>query len=143
MKGDREKEYMMSGGIRSWMMIEVLAVTEKAAREALENHLKLMEKEKGVLISKKELKEPVEVENPLRNIPKGYSHIAELEAVTKNYETLANIVMNYAPSSIEILEPETLKLGAGEAQGILNSLAEMLHKFAAAGVGGVVIKGET
>lgn len=142
MKEDKAKEYMRSGGIRSWMMIEVLAVTESAARQALENHLKNMEREKGIIIVKKEFRKPVEVSNPLQNIEKGYSHIVELEAVAKNYESLINIVMNYAPSSIEILEPEKLEMDIGEAQGILNSIADMMHKFARAGIGGVIVKAE-
>ncbi|MBI2674957.1 MAG: hypothetical protein HYX24_00740 [Candidatus Aenigmarchaeota archaeon] len=142
MKEDKAKGYMKAGGIRSWMMIEVLAVTESAARQALENHLKNMEREKGIIIVKKEFRKPVEVSNPLQNIEKGYSHIVELEAVAKNYETLINIVMNYAPSSIEILEPEKLEMDIGEAQGILNSIADMMHKFARAGIGGVIVKAE-
>ena len=50
--------------------------------------------------------------------------------------------MHYGPSSVEIIEPKMVNLKLGEAQGILNSIGDMLHKFVAAGVGGVVIKPE-
>jgi len=59
--------------------------------------------------------------------------------LTQNYDKLIYMVMTYAPSSVEILEPGHIKMDIGEAQGVLNSIAELIHKFAAAGIGGVII----
>ena len=133
------KRKVKDGWIRSWMMIEVLAVTEEAAKTALEKHIKKMGREKRTIIYNKKFHEIKKVEKPLPNIEKAYSHVAELELVTQAYDQLIYLVMNYGPSSIEILEPEKLKIGMGEAQSILNSIAEMIHKFVAAGIGGIVI----
>ncbi|MBI4176592.1 MAG: hypothetical protein HY518_05280 [Candidatus Aenigmarchaeota archaeon] len=122
------------------MMIESLAVNEEAAKSSLEKHVQLMEREEKIIIYRKLFKEIQKVEKPLPNIESAFSHVVEIEMVSQDFETLTYMVMNYAPSATEILEPNLVKMDVGEAQGILNSLAEMMHKFAAAGVGGVVVK---
>ncbi len=136
---EKVRKKLEEGWIKSWMMIEVLAVTESAAKSALEKHIKKMEREDKTIIFKKDFKKVIKVENPLPNIKEAYSHVVELELVTETFEKLMYLVMVYAPSSVEILEPENIKIDAGEAQSILNSIAEMIHRFAAAGVGGMVI----
>jgi len=134
-----EKKLLKEGWIKSRMMIEVLAGTESAAKSALEKHVEKMEKEKNIFISNKIFHDIEKVDNPLPNIPTGYSYIVEIEIIAQTFEKLVNIVMNYGPSSIEILEPSSIKMDIGEAQGILNSLAAILHRFAASGAGGIVI----
>ena len=132
---------MKEGWIKSWMMIEVMAVTDETAKKSLENHVNELAKEKRTIVYKKSFKEIKKVESPRPNIPVAYSNVVELEMITQTYEQLVYVVMNYAPSAVEVLEPEKVSIEAGELQGILNSISDMMHKFAAAGVGGVVIKG--
>lgn len=136
---ERIAKRMKDGWIKSTMMIEVLAVTEKAARESLKKHVEKMEREDNVMVYRKDFKKLDKVDNPFPNIPKAYSNVVELEMLTQNYDKLVYMIMSYAPSSVEILEPKNIKLDMGEAQGILNSIAELIHKFAAAGIGGVII----
>lgn len=129
--------------IRASMMMEVLAITEQAARSALEKHIDSLGKLNSVMLYKREVGEAIRVENPLPGRPhitEAYSIVAEIECAVQRYEDLFSIVMNFGPSSIEILEPTRLGIDIGEAQGILNSLADLIHKFVAAGVGGIVIK---
>lgn len=130
---------LKDGWIKSWMMIEVLAVNEKAAGEALKNHLERMKKEEKTLLIKEDFQEIREVEKPMPSIEKGFSQVVEIEVLTHTFDKLMFLTMNYGPSAIEILEPKNIKMDMGEAQGILNSIADMIHRFAAAGVGGVVI----
>jgi len=137
---EKVQKKLKEGWIQSWMMIEVLAVTEKAARSALERHVAMLEKEEKSMVYRKDFKKIERVVKPLRGIEEAYSNVVEIELITENYEKLVYLVMNYAPSSVEILSPENIKMDIGEAQGILNSLSEMIHKFAAAGLGGVIIK---
>lgn len=134
------RKRLREGWIKSWMMIEVLAVAEGAARSSLEKHIESLEKEKRCLVYKKSFHEIKKVQNPLPKVPEGYSYVCELELLAYNFNQLFLIVLNYAPSAIEILSPENIKMDMGEAQGILNSLADILHRFAAMGIGGVIIK---
>ncbi|MBL7206433.1 MAG: hypothetical protein ISS36_02440 [Candidatus Aenigmarchaeota archaeon] len=130
---------LKDGWVKVVAMIEVLAVTEETAKSSLEKHIEGLEKEKNVLLYRKDFQKIEKVEKPIQGIEVAYSNLVEVEFVAKNLDTLVKIVMNYAPSSIEIIEPEKLKIDMGEAQGVLNSIAEMVHKFAAAGLGGVII----
>ena len=136
---DEVKKKLKDGWIKSWMMIEVLAVNKETADESLKNHLERMKKENKTIIIKEDFKGVQDVENPLPDVEKGYSQVVEIELLTQNYEQLMFLTMNYGPSALEILEPDNIKMDLGEAQGILNSISDMIHRFAAAGVGGVVI----
>ncbi len=137
---EKVRKKLKEGWIKSWMMIEVMAISEKYTKEALKKHVEKMEKEKKTIIYKKDFKEARKVDKPFKNINSAYSQVVELELLTENYEQLVFLVMNYGPSSIEIMGPEHIKMDMGEAQGILNSMADIIHKFAAMGAGGVIIK---
>lgn len=130
---------LKEGWIKSWMMIEALAANEQAVRGALENHVRKMGLEKNVIIAKKDFKKTQKVDKPFANINVAYSSVVELEVLTKDYDRLVFIVLNYAPSAIEVMEPKKISMDAGEAQGILNSLAEMIHKFVSLTHGGIMV----
>ena len=138
-KIDPDQKVKKEGWIRSTMMIEALAINKDAVKGALEKHVDAMSKVKASHIYKKDFGEIREVNNPLPNIEKAFSGIVELELVTKNFESLLFLVMNFAPTSVEIIEPKNLKLDLGEAQSILVAVAEMLHRFAAMNIGAVHI----
>lgn len=131
---------LRDGWIHSLLMIEVLAVNEEAAVQSLAQHVAKLEKEKQVLVVKKEFKEVRAIEKPLPTVERGYSTLVVLEVLTETFEKLAYLAMIYAPSSIEILHPTKITLDQGEAQGIVVSIAEMIHNFARSGMGGVVIR---
>ncbi len=139
MDSEAMERKLKEGWVKSWMMIEVLAINEEAAKQSLESHVEKMGKEKKTLIAKKEFKEVKPIENPFPKVEKAYSYVVELEVLTENFETLVYLAMNYAPSGVEILHPEKIVLDMGEAQGIVVSVADMLHKFSRAGAGGVLI----
>ncbi len=136
---EQVKKRMKEGWIRTSMMIEAMAISKEAVESALRKHVERMEKEKCILIYKKDFQETIEVERPLPNIPKGFSRVVDIEAVAENFDRLVYIVLNYGPSSIEILEPEKMEIDAGQAQGILNTIATMIHRFAAMGGRGMII----
>jgi ATPase subunit of ABC transporter with duplicated ATPase domains len=136
---EKAEKKIKEGWIKSWMMIEVLAVTKDAAKDALKKHVEKMEREDKTLVIRKDFQKTEEVKNPKPNIEKAYTQVVELEVLNENYDKLMFIVMNYAPSAVEILEPSKINMDVGEAQGILNSISAMIHKFAAAGIGGILV----
>lgn len=138
---DNVQKKIKNGWIRAWMMIEVVAITPEAAKEALEKHVDKLEKEKKSMIYKKKYHKSDKIKANFANATEAYSLVVEIEMISQDFDHLFFIVLNYAPSSIEILEPEKYVMDAGEAQGILNSLSDILHRFAASRDGGIVIKG--
>ncbi|NIO44616.1 MAG: hypothetical protein GTN36_03640 [Candidatus Aenigmarchaeota archaeon] len=128
---------------KSWVMFEALAINENVAKDALETLVNKLDKDERVKIYKKTFGESKRVEKPIQNIEVGYSVTCEVNLVSKSFDNLAQIAIEYGPSAIEILEPSKFDLDVGEAQSILNSISNMMHRFAAAGAGGIVfMKGE-
>jgi hypothetical protein len=136
-------EKVREGWLRSWMMFEVLAVNEKITRDSLESLMNKLDEDNRIKMYKKEFGEIRKVEKPIKNVDVGYSLTSEIEIITKNFDNLVQIVTEYGPAAIEILEPKKIDIDAGEAQGILNSISQIMHKFAAARTGGIVfVKGK-
>jgi hypothetical protein len=131
------------GWLKSWVMFEALGINENASKEALESLMSKLDKDSRVRMFKKTFGETKKVEKPFKDIEVGYSLTCEADIVSKNFDNLANIAIEYGPSAIEILEPKKISLNIGEAQSILNSISNMMHRLASAGVGGIVfMKGD-
>jgi hypothetical protein len=124
------------------MIFEVLAINEKVTKESLETLINKLEKDSRIRMYKKGFGEMRKVEKPLPNIEFGYSLTCEIELISKKLDDLAQVVSEYGPSAIELLEPLKLSINAGEAQTILNLISSIMHEFAAAGAGGIVFMRE-
>ncbi|MFA4820445.1 MAG: hypothetical protein WC613_05835 [Candidatus Aenigmatarchaeota archaeon] len=122
-----------------WTSIEALAVEKHIVESALKKHIEKMKKIKEILVYEEDYAEALKVENPMKNVKEGYSQIVRIKFMAKDLMTLINVVMVYGPSSIEIMSPDKKELSISEAQNIVNGLAGVVHQFAAAGVGGIVI----
>ena len=140
---EEANEKIKDGWLRSWMMFEVLAVNESTTKKSLEKLMDKLEKDGRSKMCKKEFGELKKVEKPLPDIEVGYTLTCEVELVSKKFDNLVQIVTEYGPSAIELLEPLKFSVDAGEGQAILNSISQIMHEFAAAGVGGIVfMKGD-
>jgi len=136
-------EKIKEGWLRAWMMFEVLAINEKATKDSLEKLINKLERDSRVKMFKRSYGEMKKVEKPLPNIEFGYSLTCEIELISNKFDSLVQIVTEYGPSAIELLEPLKFSVNAGEGQAILNSISQMMHEFAAAGAGGIVfLKGD-
>ena len=134
-----EKKRLKEGWIKASMMIEALAVSEETAKSSLEKHIEMMEKDKRIILTRKEFKGIKLVDNPVPGIEKAFSNLVEVEILTSHFETLVYVSMTYGPTSIEILNPDKIKIDIGEAQGILNTVAEMVHRFVSLKGGGLLV----
>ena len=119
--------------------IEAMAINSDVVKSALEEHIEKLSSIKDVYVYEKEFTSIERVKNPPRDFQEAYSQIAKVKLFAKDLYILINIVLVYGPSSIEILGPNAKEIKAEEVQNILNILAGLMHQFAAAGVGGIVI----
>lgn len=131
-------EKVREGWLRASMIFEVLAINERTTKESLEELINRIEKDNRIKLYKKEFGDIRKVEKPLPNIEFGYSLTCDIELISKKLDDLAQVVSEYGPSAIELLEPLKLNINAGEAQTILNLISSIMHEFAAAGAGGIV-----
>lgn len=122
-----------------WFAIEALGVEEDVVKSALENHAEKLASVKNVSVYERKFGEIKKVENPMKDVKEAYSQIIEVKFFAKDLFTLLNIVLVYGPSSIEILGPDKKEISVDEIQNLANVLAGVVHQFAAAGIGGIVI----
>ncbi len=132
------KEKTDQGWFRIWLMFEVLGVKEDVAKKALDSLLNKLDTDERVKVYKKQFGDVLKVEKPLEGVNEGFSLTCEVELVSKKLDYLTQVVIEYGPSAIEVVEPKNFKMDSREAQLILNTISQTIHQFAAAGVGGIV-----
>ncbi|MEK6887335.1 MAG: hypothetical protein AABX14_00140 [Candidatus Aenigmatarchaeota archaeon] len=122
-----------------WASIEALAVEKHIVESALKKHIEKMKKIREILVYEEQYSDTLKVENPMKDVKEGHAQLVKIKFMAKDFITLINVVMIYGPSSIEIMSPNKKELSLSEAQNIVNALAGVVHQFAAAGIGGIVI----
>ncbi len=133
------KNRRKDGWIEAWFAIEVMGATQDVVGQSLEKHVKNLEATKNVLVYEKKFHDIVKVENPPRDLKEAWSQIVELKLFAKDLATFLIVVMLYGPSSIEVIGPTKKEVKISELQEIANSVSGIVHEFAAAGMGGMVI----
>lgn len=131
-------EKVHAGWLRAWFAFEVLAATEDIARASLTELVDKLEKDERAEIYRKEFGNIAKREKAFKGVEVAWSYTVELELAVKNFDELVQLVIEYGPSAIELFEPAKLSIPVGEAQAILNTISSVMHRFAAAGLGGIV-----
>jgi len=133
------KEKVGAGWFNVWLAFDGLAVNNETIKAALESLVARLESDHKVRVYEKEFLEPVKVENPLKGIKEAWSQVANVKFVAKSFKDLVQLIIEYGPSAIEIMEPSKSQLPMNDAQDILNNIAGMMHRYAAAGIGGTIV----
>lgn len=136
------KKMVANGWIRCWAAIEVLGTSAEVTKTALRKHVAKIKREKAIRVYKEDWARAIRAKNPPAGISKAWSQVVELEFVIKNISSLVRFAMLYAPSAVEILEPNEIRVGAGEAQAMVNDVAALVHRYAAKIIGGIPIAGK-
>lgn len=139
MHEEETREKVEKGWLRVRAFVEVMAIKEDAATKALEKHVEKIEDQDGIEVYKKEFDEPELVDNPpTKKANKAYSQIVEIEFVVSSVKNLMTFSMIYGPSSVEIIEPNSVEIKVDELQDMANSAAALIHQYASQGAGGIV-----
>lgn len=122
-----------------WMIFQVVAATEDAAVESLDDHIEKLENERSVQELTADMDDTQKVEKPHPQVDKGYSRVCEVDLTVDSFANLVNLVINYGPTSVDVKGPDNVSMDIGEVRDSLNSVADMMHKYLHAGVGGMMI----
>ncbi len=134
------RDKLKEGWIKVWFAFDVLAAKPDISKKALEDHIDKLTSLNQIIAYKKDIAEPIKVENPPKGTSEAYSTAGEVEALVKSVFDLINIVIVYGPSSTEIIEPDEVKISIGDLQNSVNVISGVMHQFAQAGIGGFVIR---
>jgi mannose/fructose/N-acetylgalactosamine-specific phosphotransferase system component IIB len=137
-------EHLDKGWIHARMFFEVLAASEEIARDSLKKHLGSVKKMENIKIVEEKYEDVVEVDDPPKQFKgsKAYSQVCEVDVVVRSVENLVYSVIFFGPSSIEIISPKEMKMRFEEVQSMANAVAEIMHRYASAGAGGIIISGK-
>lgn len=127
------------GWIEAMFSIEVLAIKEEVVRDSLSKHTDELGKVLGVFVYEKTFSDSTLVKNPLKGVEEAYSQIANIRFFVKDVMTLVSLAITYGPSSIEIFSPNEKNISMSDLQNMMNLISGVIHQFAAAGMGGIVI----
>lgn len=107
------------------MVLEVLGRPPEYLNETLNNLIKSISEEKGVVVKRTDIKPPVE----LQNQKDFYTSFAEIEVETDEILYLAILLFKYMPAHVEILSPQNLTLTNSGWNDIFNEITRRLHGY--------------
>ncbi len=126
--------------IHALMILEVIGKPKEFLTETLVNLVKQMDSEPGVVVKRKDIKEPKKMEEhtavadnsggTLKVEPKEfYVSFAEIEVELDSIFNLVFMMFKYMPANVEIFSPEVLALTNNGWNEVLNELIRRLHSY--------------
>jgi len=114
---------------QKWLKTRMIVEVAGFPKEHIENTIVLLGEKFAinlptVKVTKKMVREPVQIKDS-----KVWSGFIEFHCDIQNLATLIGLIFDYLPSSIEIMEPETVTEDMPYLNGILNDLAAKLHQY--------------
>lgn len=119
---DVVRELLDKGWIHARIIVELLGGPKEYIEETLQQYVEKIKENDAHKVIAVEIA-PVEPQDQL------WSTFAEVELWVKDASALAFLCFDYMPSSIEVMEPETLVYRAADFAGFFNDLQARLHKL--------------
>ena len=111
--------------IRALMIVEIAGRPAEHVVTTLKNHVEQIRNFKDIEVFDIKVSAPKEIEEQ-----KGlFTCFAEVEFGVETLARVTDVVFDFMPSSIEILEPAQVGFEANDATGFLNTLSGRLHKY--------------
>lgn len=114
-----------NNNITAVMIVEIAGRPPEHLSKALEAHIGKMDTLKDVTIVSRKFSEPNKIDEE-KDI---YSCFAEVEVEVETMFRLTELIFDFMPSSVEVLEPDSVNMNAQEASMFLNDLSGRLHKY--------------
>lgn len=117
-KSDAER--LEEGEIHARIIIEILGKPKEHVEKIIKEVSEKLKSQKDVSVVKEEIAE-------IKEQGKLFSSFIESEIWVKGTAGLLDICFDFLPSSVEILDPETIPFHTNELSGFLNDLQARLH----------------
>ena len=111
--------------IRAILILDVIGKPPEHLIESLKQIIDEIDKEKGVEVKVKDIKEPT----LMKDQKDFYTTFAEVEVEVESVLSLAILLFKYMPAHLELISPEVLALSNNGWNDILNELARRLHSY--------------
>lgn len=117
------------------MIVEIAGRPSEHVREALKTHVEKLKSYKGVRIDSMSLSTPREIEKfgkdgkPTGELTGNYTCFSEIDFEAESFSIVSDVVFDFMPSSIEVIEPSKFSVGCVEATSILNNVSGRIHRY--------------
>lgn len=111
--------------ISAFIIIEVLGRPPEHLKETLKKISEDISKEKGIKITRQDVKEPTLIANQ-KDL---YSSFIEIDIDAENIMSLLLVLFKYMPAHIEIISPEEITLTNNNLNEMLNEITRRLHGY--------------
>lgn len=113
-------------GVRAVMIVEVAGRPAEHVQSVLKDHVEKLKFVKGVSDVEINLNEPKKVEHEQGEM---FSCFAEVEFTSETFLILTQVMFDFMPSSVEVLEPGRIGMDLADATSFLNNVAGRMHKY--------------
>jgi len=116
---------IQEGGVRAKLIIEIVGKPKEHIEETIKQISEKLKEEKKITKLNEKIHETKELQEKI------FSTFAEVEIAFDTFQKFLDICYEYAPSSIEMLEPEKYTMKTKEIVGLLNDLISRAHNVTA------------
>lgn len=111
------------GGVMAEIFFDLHGSSPDIVKNLMVDTVSKLTQEPGVVFAYGEIEKALEHEERM------YSTFATCRVLAKDLESLLNVCMKYAPMSVEILKPHTMKVDAGTLQRLMLNAATFSYNF--------------
>jgi hypothetical protein len=116
----------MAKKIRAIMIVEIAGRPAEHVKESLISHIGQIKLKKEICVISQKMSAPRKIEEAEEEL---YTCFAEVEVEVDNFYKLTELVFDFMPSSVEIIEPNEISMSLSDATTYLNTLSGRLHKY--------------
>ena len=106
-------ELLSKGWMKVWMIFEVQAADKAVCVSSLKKHVRDMGSLDSVEIVDESFADVDKIEAPeglkKRGVSALFAQVSEVTIMARDFEGLVNVVINYAPSAVEVMAPEKIR----------------------------------
>jgi len=113
------------------MIVEMAGRPAEHVKEALSKHVSVLDKLSDIEVHTIKISEPRELELPegSKQTETMFTCFAEVDFETESFSRMSQVMFDFMPSSVEVIEPSKVNLEATEATELLNNLSGRLHRY--------------
>lgn len=111
--------------IKAVIILDVVGKPPEHLIESLKRVIEEIDKEKGIIILRKDIKEP----RPMKDHEGFFTTFAEVELEFEEILRFVIVMFKYMPAHLEIISPEIIAISNNSWNDILNELIRRMHGY--------------
>ena len=111
------------------MIVEMAGRPAEHLTASLERHIGVLNNVKDVEVHSIKVSKPKEIDAKGNDKNIMWTAFVEADFECESFSRLSEIMFDFMPSSVEVIEPSKLVLTMSEATGLLNNISGRLHRY--------------